>query len=260
MIKKGETMRINNYISASGLCSRREADQLILDGKVQINGEVAVLGQQITEGDEVLVNGQLLTITPAFVYLALNKPRGITSTTERHIDGNIIDFINYPQRIFPIGRLDKDSEGLILLTNDGSIVNKILDNQNQHEKDYLVTVNKKLTPSFLEGMRGGVNIYNPVRNEYVVTNKSRVKQVDNKTFKITLTQGYNRQIRRMCTKLGYQVTRLKRIRIMNIELGKLPIGKWRELEKKEVTELLKLIQKEKENEWDTKNDWTTLFL
>lgn len=235
-------MRINRYISSTGLCSRREADELIKDGKVRINGNIATIGQRVDSEDKVEVNGKLLNPKKEFVYIALNKPRGITCTTERHIEGNIIDFVNHHERIFPIGRLDKDSEGLILLTNDGSIVNEILSNENNHEKDYIVTVNKAITPSFIENMSKGVKIYNPVRNEYTVTNKCKIEKLSTRTFKITLSQGLNRQIRRMCTNLGYNVVKLKRIRIINIELKNLPVGKWRNLTEEELKNLFTIIK------------------
>lgn len=231
-------MRLNNFISSTGLCSRRQADELIKQGKVKINGRLAEIGLTVNPDDKVEVNGKLLGSERAYVYIALNKPTDITSTTERHIKGNIIDFINYPERIFPIGRLDKDSEGLILLTNDGSIVNKILTNKNNHEKEYVVTVNKTITPSFIEGMSGGVRIYNPVKNEYTMTNPCKLVKTNVRTFKITLSQGLNRQIRRMCKYFGYKVIRLKRIRIMNIELKGLPVGKWRSLTEEEIMGLL----------------------
>ena len=235
-------MRINSFISSTGLCSRREADELVKQGKVKVNNEIATIGQRVSEDDKVEVDGKLLSLQNTNVYIALNKPRGITCTTERHIEGNIVDFVNHEERIFPIGRLDKDSEGLILLTSDGSIVNKILRNENKNEKDYIVTVNKPISPSFLKGMAGGVKIYNPVRNEYTITNKCKVSKINNKTFKITLTQGLNRQIRRMCSHFGYRVVKLKRIRIMNIELGNLPVGKWRNLTEEELGTLFRIIK------------------
>jgi 23S rRNA pseudouridine2604 synthase len=231
-------MRLNNFISSTGLCSRRQADELIKQGKVKINGNMAEIGLTVAPEDKVEVNGKLLESKTSFVYIALNKPTGITSTTERHIKGNIIDFVNHPERIFPIGRLDKDSEGLILLTNDGSIVNEILMNKNNHEKEYLVTVNKVITPSFIDGMSKGVRIYNPVKNEYTLTDRCKLVKIDAKTFKITLSQGLNRQIRRMCSHFGYNVVYLKRIRIMNIELKNLPVGKWRNLTEEEIRNLL----------------------
>lgn len=235
-------MRINSFISSTGLCSRRQADELIKQGKVKVNGSAAQIGQKVNKEDKVEVNGKLLKLEKTNVYIALNKPRGITCTTERHVKGNIVDFVNYPERIFPIGRLDKESEGLILLTNDGSIVNKILRNENKNEKDYIVTVNKATTPSFIKGMSNGVKIHNPVRNEHTITNKCKVDKINARTFKITLTQGLNRQIRRMCSHFGYNVVKLKRIRIMNIELRNLPIGKWRNLTDEELKELLAIIK------------------
>ncbi|NOH15910.1 pseudouridine synthase [Clostridium cochlearium] len=227
-------MRLNNFISSTGICSRREADELIKQNKVKVNGEIAPLGYIVEPKDKVEVNGKLLERKKNDVYIALNKPVGITCTTERHIKGNIIDFINYPERIFPIGRLDKPSEGLILLTNDGSIVNEILREENNHEKDYIVTVNKPITPSFINGMSKGVKIYNPVKKQYTVTNKCKVVKINPTTFKITLSQGLNRQIRRMCSHLGYNVIKLKRVRISNITLKGLPLGKWRYLTDNEV--------------------------
>lgn len=235
-------MRINNYISSTGLCSRREADKLIEAGHVKINNQIAVIGQHVNQGDVVEVKGEILKPKEQFIYIALNKPRGITSTTEKHIKNNIVDFVNMDQRIFPIGRLDKDSEGLILLTNDGSIVNQILAKENNHEKDYIVKVNKPITKSFLSGMANGVKIYNPVKNEYTTTNKSKVVKIDAKTFQITLTQGLNRQIRRMVSHFGYQVTFLQRIRIMNIHLNNLKVGKWRYLSPQELSELKEQIK------------------
>lgn len=230
-------MRINKYVSSSGLCSRRKADELIKEGKVTINGVVALLGSTVNPGDKVEVDGKRVKPRQDKVYIALNKPRGIISTTERHIKDNIIDFVNYPERIFPIGRLDRDSEGLILLTNDGSCVNKILRNENKHEKEYIVTVDKAITPAFLKGMSDGVRIYNPVRNEYTVTEPARLVQVNARTFRIFLTQGLNRQIRRMCSHFDYQVVKLVRVRILNIELKDLSSGNWRYLTEEEIETL-----------------------
>ncbi|MGM9986418.1 MAG: 23S rRNA pseudouridine(2604) synthase RluF [Bacillaceae bacterium] len=231
-------MRLNNYISSTGMCSRRAADKLIQEGKVKINGKVAQLGQPVEDGDVVTVNGQTIQQKNNDVYIALNKPVGITCTTERHIKGNIIDFVNYPERIFPIGRLDKASEGLILLTNDGSIVNKILRQENNHDKEYIVTVDKPITPDFIRKMANGVRIYNPVTDSHVVTKRCSVTKVNDRTFKIVLTQGLNRQIRRMCSHFGYSVKRLQRVRIMNVTLKNLPIGKWRRLTADEVKGLI----------------------
>lgn len=234
-------MRINNYISSTGLCSRRQADELVKQGKVLINGGLAIIGQTVNPDDTVEVNGEPIKIVETYVYIALNKPVGITCTAERVVNGNIIDFVNHSERIFPIGRLDKDSEGLILLTNDGSIVNKILREENEHEKDYIVTVNKTITPSFIDGMTKGVKIYNPVKHEHTVTKVCKLTKIDKISFKITLSQGLNRQIRRMCTQFGYKVVKLKRIRIMNIELNDLPVGKWRNLTEEELNDLFAII-------------------
>ena len=227
--------RINKYLSEIGYCSRRAADKLLEEGRITINGKKAPLGEKVEEGDVVAVNGKVVNKRSAqHVYIALNKPRGIVCTTDRRVEkDNIIDFIGHPQRIFPIGRLDKLSEGLILLTSDGDIVNKILRARNNHEKEYLVQVNKPITKDFLRRMRNGLPILG------TVTRKCVVEQVGPVTFRIILTQGLNRQIRRMCEYLDYRVKRLKRIRIMNIELD-LPVGKWRDLSKRELQELNRL--------------------
>ncbi len=225
-------MRLNKYISETGICSRREADAWIASGRVTINGKRAELGTQVGDGDEVRVDKRVVGAKKQHVYICLNKPVGITCTTERHIDGNIIDFIGHPARIFPIGRLDKDSEGLILLTNNGDIVNTILRAENNHEKEYIVTVDKPVTAAFLAGMAGGVRILG------VRTKPCRVSRVDDYVFRIVLTQGLNRQIRRMCEVFGYAVRRLQRVRIMNIRLGKLRIGEWRDLSDTELRGLL----------------------
>lgn len=230
-------MRLNRYISHTGLCSRREADKLIEENRVKINGELAVLGVRVKDGDQVAVDGKVLKEKENDVYIAFNKPVGITCTTERHIKGNIIDFINYPERIFPVGRLDKASEGLILLTNDGSIVNKILREENNHHKDYIVTVDKKITPGFIKSMSNGVKIFNPVKKEHTVTKQSKVEKIDDYSFKITLSQGLNRQIRRMCSALGYSVVKLKRVKIMDITLEGIEIGKWRYVSKEELSQI-----------------------
>lgn len=229
-------MRINKFISETGICSRRKADEIIQAGKVTINGVIAELGSTAEPGDDVRIDGKPLGIKKKNVYIALNKPVGITSTTETHIKGNIVNFVNHPERIFPIGRLDKDSDGLILLTNDGDIVNKILRSENDHEKEYIVTVNKPITNAFLEGMASGVKILGTITKPCIVTRQGE------KTFKIILTQGLNRQIRRMCQVFNYKVVRLQRIRIMNIHLGKLKKGQWRDLTEKELTELMKKIE------------------
>ena len=225
-------MRLNKYISETGICSRREADAWIASGRVTINGKRAELGTQVNEGDEVRVDKRVVGAKKQHVYICLNKPVGITCTTERHIDGNIIDFIGHAERIFPIGRLDKDSEGLILLTNHGDIVNVILRAENNHEKEYIVTVDKPVTETFLAGMAGGVRILDER------TKPCKVSRVDNCVFRIILTQGLNRQIRRMCEVSGYHVRRLQRIRIMNIKLGGLKVGQWRDLSEAELRGLL----------------------
>ena len=224
-------MRINKYISEAGLCSRREADEWIAAGRISVNGVTAVLGTRIAPGDEVRVDGELLRARPERVYLALNKPVGVECTTNRSVPGNIVDFVGYHERIFPVGRLDKDSEGLILLTNDGDIVNTILRSQNEHEKEYIVSVDRPLTAEFLDGMARGV----PVLGR--TTKPCRLWQVGRNTFHIVLTQGLNRQIRRMCEHFGYTVRRLQRIRIMQIELGTLAAGKWRRLRPDEISTL-----------------------
>ncbi|SFC19411.1 23S rRNA pseudouridine2604 synthase [Bacillus sp. OV322] len=225
-------MRINKFISETGYCSRREADKLVEAKRITINGKLAELGSQAGPDDDVRVDGRPLGEKKKPVYIALNKPVGITSTTELHVPGNIIDFIGYPERIFPIGRLDKDSQGLILLTNDGDIVNKILRAENNHDKEYIVTVNKPITDSFLKGMASGVEILD------TVTKPCEVYRINSRTFKIILTQGLNRQIRRMCQAFDYRVDKLERVRIMNIHLNKLKSGSWRNLTAGELQDLM----------------------
>jgi 23S rRNA pseudouridine2604 synthase len=225
-------VRLNKYISETGLCSRREADKWIESGRVTCNGVPAALGTQVAQGDEIRVDGTLIGVKKQPIYIALNKPVGITSTTESHIERNIIDLVGHSERIFPIGRLDKDSEGLILLTNDGDIVNEILRSENNHEKEYVVTVDRPITDLALSMMAGGVKIMG------VVTKPCKVTRVDDTTFRMILTQGLNRQIRRMCSALGYKARRLKRVRIINIELGALAPGHWRDLSASEVAGLL----------------------
>lgn len=235
-------MRINKYISESGKTSRRGADKLITEGRVKINGKRATIGSQVEPGDEVEVDGNIVRVARNNVYIALNKPVGITSTTEKDVKGNIVDLVNHPLRIFNIGRLDKDSEGLILMTNDGDIVNEILRSENRHEKEYIVSVDRPITPESLKKMSEGVKILG------TTTLPCEVVQLSKYDFKIILTQGLNRQIRRMCAELGYEVYRLQRIRIMNIELGKLPPGQWRDLSKKERTQLFRELNYEPK-EW-----------
>ncbi|CAH1227871.1 23S rRNA pseudouridine(2604) synthase RluF [Paenibacillus sp. JJ-223] len=228
-------MRINKFISETGYCSRREADKLVESGKVTINGVKAELGSQAEEGDDVRINGKPIREKRKHVYIALNKPVGITSTTERHIRGNIVDFVGHKERIFPIGRLDKDSEGLILMTNDGDIVNRILRSEGRHEKEYIVTVDRPVTTSFLKGMSTGVRILGEM------TLPCKVNRISERVFRIILTEGKNRQIRRMCSAFGYEVKRLKRVRIMNIHLGEQATGVWRELSADEKEELGRML-------------------
>ena len=229
--------RINKYLSEVGYCSRREADKLIEAGRVTINGVVPEMGSKISQNDVVEVDGKpVVDSKEAFVYLAFNKPVGIVCTTDTNVEkDNIIDFINYPKRIFPIGRLDKPSEGLILLTDDGDIVNKILRASNNHEKEYLVKVDKPISQTFVERMSGGIPILDRV------TKKCQVEKLSTYEFRIILTQGLNRQIRRMCEYLNYEVETLKRVRIMNIKLD-IPVGEYRELTTEELKELNGLIQ------------------
>lgn len=231
-------MRLNKYISSTGLCSRREADRYIEEGNVTINGIVATFTSEVSEQDQVAVNGRIISHTQKNVYLILNKPRGITCTTDQQIEGNIIDFIDYPQRIFPVGRLDKDSTGLILLTSNGDIVNTLLRSENNHSKEYIVRVDQPVTKDFIAKMANGVKIYNPVNNEYVITKKCEVKAIGERSFRIILTQGYNRQIRRMCTAFGYHVQALKRVRFLTLKLDDLKEGQWRELTHEEVKTLM----------------------
>lgn len=229
------SLRINKFISETGFTSRRGADKYISEKRVTINNQLAELGSRVEPGDIVRIDGEIIKTEQKYVYIALNKPVGITSTTEKHIEGNIVDFVNHPLRIFHIGRLDKDSDGLILLTNDGDIVNEILRAENKHEKDYIVTVDKPITPDFVKKMETGVEILN------TVTLPCKVKPLSKRTFQITLTQGLNRQIRRMCSALGFNVKSLRRTRIMNIHLGELPVGKWRDLSEDERKELFKQL-------------------
>jgi 23S rRNA pseudouridine2604 synthase len=237
-MRANTSIRLNKYISESGLCSRREADRYIEQGKVFINGRKAAIGDQVLPGNRVVVNGHALEPMKAddLVFIALNKPVGIVSTTEEDTRDNIINFVNHSKRIFPIGRLDKDSQGLIFLTNDGDIVNKILRAGNKHEKEYVVTVDKPVTDQFVEAMSKGVPILGEVTRKCVVT-----KEAHN-VFRIVLVQGLNRQIRRMCEYFGYNVTRLERVRIMNISLKGLPAGDWRDLSEKEVQNIFEMIE------------------
>lgn len=235
---ENQSKRINKYLSETGYCSRRAADKLIEEGRVTINGKVPEMGTKVTPSDEIRVDGKLISKPKEdYVYLAFNKPVGIVCTTDVKAEkNNIIDYINYPKRIFPIGRLDRASEGLIFLTSDGDIVNKILRAGNNHEKEYLVTVNKAIDRDFIDKMSNGIPILD------TVTKKCYVEQIGQNSFRIILTQGLNRQIRRMCDYLNYQVVKLKRVRIMNISLD-VPVGKWRNLTKKEMNEINRMVAK-----------------
>lgn len=231
-------MRVNKYISEAGLCSRREADELLAAGRVTINGARAEVGAKALEGDEVCVDGEIVRLKAAprgarrHVYIALNKPVGITCTTDTGVPGNIVDFVDHQQRIFPVGRLDKDSEGLILLTSNGDIVNEILRSENAHEKEYLVGVNKPVNEDFLAGMARGVRVHGQM------TKPCRTARIAKFGFRIVLTQGLNRQIRLMAAAFGYRVTQLRRVRIINVKLGNLRIGQWRNLTDAELKGLL----------------------
>ena len=230
-------VRLNKFLSDAGVCSRREADRLTEAGKITINGEVAVLGSKVTDTDVVKVNGEEISREEEQIIIAFNKPEGIECTAQKDNPDNIIDYIGYEKRIYPIGRLDKNSRGLILLTNDGSIVNGILKASNFHEKEYIVTVDKEITGEFIEAMSSGVTILDGVK-----TRPCEVKKTKKHEFNIVLTQGLNRQIRRMCQALGYNVTKLQRVRVMNVELGTLGKGKYRNLTDKEVKDLLDQIK------------------
>jgi len=229
------SINLNKFISSTGICSRREAEKFIVEGKVTINGKTTQLGNRVFAGDVVKVNGTLLQAKPKTLYIAYNKPVGIVCTTDSKERNNIVKAIGHEERLFPIGRLDKPSEGLIFLTNDGDIVNKILRAGNNHQKEYIVTVNKPITSEFIQKMGNGIPILG------TVTKKCAVEQLNKNTFKIILTQGLNRQIRRMCEYLDYEVTKLKRTRIMNVDLGKLEEGNWRELTDSEMAIINKMV-------------------
>ena len=231
-------VRINKFLSEAGVCSRREADRQVELGNVKIDGKVAVMGEKIMPGQKVEYNGKVVTKEEEMILLAFNKPVGIVCTAEKREKNNVIDYINYPKRIYPVGRLDKDSQGLLLLTNNGDIVNKIMRSGNMHEKEYIVKVNKPISDSFIRGLAGGV----PLVELNATTRKCFVKKESKYTFRIILTQGMNRQIRRMCEYFGYRVEELQRIRIMNINLGDLKLGEYRKVLEKEYKELEKLIK------------------
>ena len=232
-----ESIRLNKAIAQTGFCSRREADKFIEKGEVLVNGQKAVMGQQVSPNDSISVKGKQLGSKKPPVYIAFNKPVGVTCTTDSRIKNNIIDYIDFSEPIFNVGRLDKDSEGLILLTNDGDIVNKMLRAENGHDKEYIVTVDKKINDAFIYKMGKGVPILG------VMTMPCKVRKINDKTFNIILKQGLNRQIRRMCSYLGYEVVALKRVRIMNISLGNLPYGKWRYITSKELKDIEKLLDR-----------------
>ncbi|RDK85541.1 23S rRNA pseudouridine(2604) synthase RluF [Marinirhabdus gelatinilytica] len=233
-----DSTRLNKAISDSGYCSRRQADTLIEQGRVTLNGKPVSLGDRAMPDDEIRVDGKLLTENNNLVYIALNKPVGITCTTDQRVEGNVVDFIGHKERIFHVGRLDKPSEGLLLMTNDGDIVNKILRAGNKHEKEYIVKVDRPITKEFIRRMGNGV----PLAELETTTKRCEVEQLSRFVFRIVLIQGLNRQIRRMCDYFGYDVLELKRTRIMNIELGNLPIGKWRDLTEKELKGLQDLVK------------------
>ena len=240
---KDKTVRVNKYLSDAGVCSRREADRFIEEGRVTVDGEKAITGMRILPFQSVKVDGKKI-FKEEMILLALNKPVGVECTTSKEVKENIVDFINYKKRVYPVGRLDKNSEGLILLTNNGDIVNKIMKASTYHEKEYIVTVNKNITEDFIYRMGNGIHLKDTRNGKIIldqVTRKCHVEKIDDKTFKIILTQGLNRQIRRMCKVLGYNVITLKRVRIMNINLGKLKLGTYREVTKEEIEDLMKLI-------------------
>lgn len=232
----GQGVRINKYLSEAGVCSRREADRQAAEGNITVDGETAQMGTRVFPGQTVLFKGKPIKKEEEMILLAFHKPAGIVCTAEKREKANVIDYINYPKRIYPVGRLDKDSEGLLLLTNNGDIVNKMMRAGNMHEKEYLVTVNKPVTESFLRGLSGGV----PLVELHTTTRKCRVERVGKREFRIVLTQGLNRQIRRMCEYFGYRVEKLVRVRIMNIELGSLKSGTYREVTEEEYKKLLEL--------------------
>ncbi len=231
-----DSVSLNKFISSTGLCSRREADKMIINNRVKINGKRAELGNRVNDGDKVTIDGDEIENNSKPYYIAYNKPVGIVSTTDPKEKQNIVRYLNHPERLFPIGRLDKDSEGLIFLTNDGDIVNKILRSGNNHEKEYIVTVSHIITPKFIDQMSKGVEILG------TVTKKCKVTQIDDYRFNIVLTQGMNRQIRRMCEHFKFKVMKLKRVRIMNIDLGKLKTGHWRVLNEEEVRTIKSLVK------------------
>ena len=233
--------RINKYLSSHGVCSRREADRMVAEGRVLVDGKTAVMGEMVDDSNTICIDGrQISSASPEQIIIAFNKPVGIVCTTkDRHNKNNIVDYIRYPERIYPVGRLDKESDGLILLTNDGDMMDRILRSVNGHEKEYIVSVNRPINDTFIKRMSEGIYLEELERT----TKKCVVRKVSDRTFRIILTQGLNRQIRRMCDALGYKVTKLTRIRIMNIELGELAVGQYRELTEREVTVLKEQLYK-----------------
>jgi 23S rRNA pseudouridine2604 synthase len=245
--KNEHSINLNKFISSTGICSRREAEKFIIEGRVTINGKTTQLGNRVFDGDIVKVNGQLLKSKPKTLYIAFNKPVGIVCTTDSKERNNIVKYINHHERLFPIGRLDKPSQGLIFLTNDGDIVNKILRAGNNHEKEYIVTVDKKITDEFISKIGNGIPILG------TITKKCKVEKISDYVFKIILTQGLNRQIRRMCEYLDFEVTKLNRTRIMNVNLDKLKIGDWRELSSEEMELINKMISTSSKTEEASKD-------
>lgn len=235
----GEQLRINKYLSSIGYCSRREADRLIEQGKITIDGHIALVGEQVTKDQLITINGIPVGDKPREIVIAFNKPKGIVCTSSNKEKNNIIDYLHFPTRIYPVGRLDKDSTGLILLTNDGDLTDRILRGKNNHEKEYLVTVQKPLRPEIIHAMEQGIPILD------TITRPCHIIQIDSHTFRIILTQGLNRQIRRMCEYFGYKVLTLKRVRVMNIHLGELPEGTWREITGNELIELKTALKGQK---------------
>lgn len=235
-------VRLNKYLSDAGVCSRRQADVLIEQGLVLVDNEKPVVGQKVNENNVVTYNGKVIKQCEKIILLALNKPEGIECTTDKTNPDNIVDFVNYEERIYPIGRLDKNSCGLILMTNNGELSDKLMRARNYHEKEYEVTVNKEITNNFINKLSGGIHLVDKEHNIDVVTRKCNVKKIDKRTFRIILTQGINRQIRRMCKSQGYNVVKLKRIRILNINLDKLPVGEYRKISDEELAGLIKLLE------------------
>lgn len=242
--EKKESVRLNKYLSSSGYCSRREADRYIEEGSVYVDGQVAEMGTKVIVGQEISVHDEVISQKEGFVYLILHKPVGIISTTDIEIKDNMVTYMNYPQRIFPVGRLDRESSGLIILTNDGDVVNKILRSKNEHEKEYRVKVDQPINKEFMDGLRKGVRIYNPVTNSYQMTKPCKVIQKSGTIFHIILSEGLNRQIRRMCNVFDYKIYELKRIRIMNITIEELEVGEWRYLSQEEISSLNKQLQQD----------------